>query len=160
MRSQLQVLNLFKKSIILFWTLWWLIALWTDIVGALAHLHFLHRSWALDTNYPFLVESLKIYSLPHAIPTLFFIGIILWSLASAMAFVWASLGLVREEALWLQRAEIAFALSLTYWFAFFIADQWVMKFDLEENHMVQGGFEFLTFLSLYIFPNPTRREQG
>ena len=28
----------------------------------------------------------------------------------------------------------------------------VMKFDLEENHMVQGGFELLTFSSLYLLP--------
>jgi len=140
----------FKKIIILFWTFWWLIALWTDVIGAFAHLGMLKASWAPDTNFPFLVSSLGMYPLPAWIPPVFFIGIILWSLISTIAFCWASLGLYQEKSRWMRRAEIAFIISLAYWLAFFLADQFVMKFDLEENHMVQGGFQLLTFLSLYI----------
>jgi len=144
--------ELFKKVIILFWTLWWLIALWTDIVGALAHIGVLHASWAPDTNYPFLASSLEMYHVPSWLTVLFFIGILLWSLLCTVAFCWASLGLGKNKEVWLRRAEVAFIISITYWLAFFLADQSVMKFDLEENHMVQGGFQLLSYLALYILP--------
>lgn len=143
----------FKKIIVLFWTLWWLIALWTDIVGGLAHLGLLTATWAPDTNYPFLVSSLKMYHLPTLFPTIFFIGIIAWSLIASLAFVYASIKMFTLDVkVAMKYIEIAFILSLTYWLAFFIADQFVMKFDLEENHMVQGGFQLLTFIALYCLP--------
>lgn len=144
--------ELFKKIIILFWAAWWLIALWTDIVGALAHGGWLQATWAPDINYPNLETSLQIYHVPSWLVSFLFAGIIAWSLVSTMAFCWASLSLRQKSTVWMRRAKIAFIISLSYWMAFFLADQAVMKFDLEENHMVQGGFQLLTYLALYILP--------
>lgn len=144
----------FKKIVIFFWAIWWLIALWTDLVGGLAHLDILKKSWAPDLNYPFLEASLKMYSAPEGIIASLFIAILAWSLLSTLAFLWAALGtLTKNTKVWMQRAQVAFTISLTYWLAFFIADQLVMKYDLEQNHMVQGGFQLLTFLALYCLPN-------
>lgn len=142
-----------KKIIILFWTVWWLIALWTDVIGGCAHMGWVQASWAPDTNYPFLVQALKMYSVPNWLPPCFFIGIILWLAFSSSFFCWASLGLKKEKSVWMQRAQHAFIISLTLWFVFFLADQIIMKFDLEENHMVQGGFELLSYLVLWILPD-------
>ncbi|KTD66351.1 hypothetical protein [Legionella spiritensis] len=144
---------LFKKIIVIFWCLWWFIALWTDVVGALAHAGFLVKSWAPDTNYPFLVDSLKMYSAPAWVPVVCITGIILWSLFSALAFLWACMGIKQSAPNRMRRIDAAFIISLSFWLAFFLADQLVVKFDLEENHMVQGGFELLTYLALYILPN-------
>lgn len=151
---------LFKKIIVLFWTLWWLIAFWTDIVGAFAHIGIINASWALDTNYPFLVDALKMYHPPAWVPATLYILIIGWSLLAAAAFFWASVGLAKPDKTWMLRAEMAFVISLTFWLAFFIADQAVMKFDLEENHMVQGGFQLITFLALYILPDEKNNNIG
>ncbi|MBN9231646.1 MAG: hypothetical protein J0I93_12465 [Legionella sp.] len=143
----------FKKIIILFWCLWWLIALWTDILGLLAHYHYLNKSWAPDGNMPFLIQSLAMYPLPAWAPLIFFLGILLWSLVSTLSFIWASLSLNQPFNVWMRKADIAFIISLSYWLAFFIADQMVMKYDLEQNHMVQGGFQLLCYLTLYLLPN-------
>lgn len=145
--------ELFKKILILFWTLWWLIALWTDVTGGLSHLHVLNATWAPDTNYPFLVSTLKLYPIPNWLPILFFMGILFWSLLSALAFLWACLSLHEAIDVWMSRARAAFIISLSFWLAFFLADQMVFKFDLEENHMVQGGFELLCFFALYLLPD-------
>ena len=91
---------LFKKIIILFWTIWWLIALWTDAVGGLAHIGVLNRSWAPDTNYPFLVDSLKMYHVPIWLPGVLFIGILLWSALSALLFLWATMGLMKNSEIY------------------------------------------------------------
>lgn len=148
----------FKKLIILFWTLWWLIALWTDVVGLMAHYGLLNKSWAPDINYPFLLASLEMYKAPEWVTQVAFIGILSLSFLSTLAFCWASAGLHREEHYWLPRADLAFIVSLSFWMAFFIADQLVMKFDLEENHMVQGGFQLLTYLSLYLLPSQNNQQ--
>ncbi len=154
MRIYPQINNLlFKKIIILFWTAWWLIALWTDVVGALAHINLLTASWAKDQNYPYLIQSLSMYHVPSWLPPFLFLGILLWSLITTGFFCWASLGLNRDTGIWLHRAQYAFIISLSYWFAFFIADQVVMNFDLEQNHMVQGGLQLITYLSLYVLPD-------
>ena len=147
----------FKKMIILFWTAWWLIAFWTDIVGALAHLNLLHATWAKDQNYPNLVQSLSMYHVPIWLPQCLFIGIVLGSSITTGLFCWASLGLKRDSDIWLSRAQYAFIISLAYWFAFYIADQIIMNFDLEQNHMVQGGFQLLTYLALYVLPDQNIR---
>jgi hypothetical protein len=149
----------FKKIIVIFWTIWWLIALWTDIVGGMAHLGWLSASWAPDTNYPFLISSLKMYALPVWLPPVFFLGIITWSLVTSLAFIYASFKMFSQGLKSAMKyIEMAFILSLTYWLAFFIADQLVMKFDLEENHMVQGGFQLLTFIALYCLPGKSSSE--
>lgn len=150
-------MQLFKKIIILFWTLWWLIALWTDIVGALRHIHWLDNAWAIDANYPFLVDSLKIYSLPPWLPQLLFGGIIVWLIINVSFFIYACMAFRQNQAIWIHRASTAFIVSLCFWLALFLADQLVMKFDLEENHMVQGMFELITFLCLYLLPDKDRR---
>lgn len=144
---------LFKKIIVLFWTVWWLIALWTDLVGGLAHVGILTASWAIDSNYPHLIDSLIMYHVPSWVPSMLFVAIITWSFFSTATFCWASVGLMEKKSVWMQRAEVAFIISLIFWLAFFLADQLVMKFDLEENHMVQGGFQLLSFLALYILPD-------
>lgn len=137
-----------------FWTIWWLIALWTDAVGSLSYLGILKASWAPDLNYPFLVNSLKMYDVPAWIPPALFIGILIWSLLSTLVFLWASVGVItKNPKIWMKRVQVAFIISLTYWLALFIADQIVMKYDLEQNHMVQGGFQLLTFLAFYWLPN-------
>lgn len=148
----------FKKIIILFWTFWWLIALWTDVIGGLSHLHLIEASFAPDTNYPFLVSSLAMYHPPQWLPALFYIGIVCWSALSFASFAYATAALRQNESLWHQRATIAFIISLTYWFAFLLADQMIMNFDLEENHMVQAGFELLTFFYFFLHPQHQQNE--
>lgn len=143
----------FNKILILFWTLWWLVAFWTDIVGGLAHLNLIHANWTPDRNYPFLVDSLKMYLVPPWVPLFLFIGILICSMLSSLAFCWASLSIINKSATWLRRAQIAYIISLVYWLAYFTADQIIMKYDLEENHMVQGGFELLCFFALYLLPS-------
>jgi len=147
----------FKKIIIIFWTLWWLIALWTDVVGLLAHYGLLVKNWAPDINMPFLIRSLEMYPLPSWAPLLIFIGILLWSMLSAVAFIWTCISLNKESRVWMRRADVAFFISICLWFVLFLADQMIMKFDLEQNHMVQGGFQLLTYLALYLLPVKTQR---
>jgi hypothetical protein len=141
--------NLFKRILVIFWGFWWLIAFLTDFLGGLQHLKLIDLSLNIDTNYPFLVKSLMPFNPPHWLPAYLFIMLMIWALISSLLFFWASLA---SKARWLRLANIAFIVSLGLWLAFFLADQIIMNFDLEANHMVQGGFQLLCFFALYLLP--------
>jgi len=151
--------ELLKKMIIVFWTLWWLIAFFTDFFGILAHFSLLKSTFAKDINYPSMVEALSIYPLPSWVAPLLFLLLLIGLFVISGMFLFACLSLHLHKQIWMQRARYAFVISLNFWFLFFIADQVLLKFDLEQNHMVQGGFEFLCFLALYILPNDNDEEE-
>jgi hypothetical protein len=138
---------MFKRGMVGFWFAWWLIAFLTDLLGGMKHAGALSYDWISDSNYPFLVKSLALYHAPGWLTIVFFIGITAWSLLAALLFCHAFF-----SADFLSRAKSAFIISLGLWLAFFLADQIIMNFDLEQNHMVQGGFELLSFLAMYILP--------
>ena len=143
----------FKKVLIYFWMLWWLIAFLTDFAGAMVQLGLVSGGWLPHSNYPYLVKSLAIYHPPAPLPPFLFAGIICWSFLSTVFFVAAAFTPMSPRQHWLARVNTAYIVSLGLWLAFFIADQIVMKFSLEQNHMVQAGFQLLTFLAIHILPD-------
>ncbi len=143
-----------KQVIVIFWCLWWLVALWTDIIGALAHIGLVKGSWAPDANFPFLVKSLQMYHVPISVCVILYVGIVFMSLLSCIFWINAALITpTRNYTKWFDRANLAFIVSISYWLIFFIMDQLIMNFDLEQNHMVQGGFELLCYLAIHLLPN-------
>ena len=143
----------FKRTIVVFWALWWILAFLTDFLGGLYLLNVFTAPWLPHSNYPSLVESLLQYDAPTWLPGLFFVGIIGWSFLSAGAFTVAALTSRQPSPRWCARVNVAFIVSLGLWFAFFISDQVIMNFDLEQNHMVQGGFQLLTFMAIHLLPD-------
>lgn len=139
----------FKKLLVIFWGTWWLTALWTDLAGGMAYLGWLQADWAPSKNYPFLVDSLKMYALPSWIPALFFIGIIAWMAVACVLFVMAIKAILQKKPFW-HLTHKAFMASMTLWLGFFLADQMIMNYDLEANHMIQGGFQLLCWLFLFV----------
>lgn len=143
----------FKRIIVVFWAVWWLLAFLTDFVGGLKDIGVIAAPWLDASNYPGLVKSLAPYSVPAWLPPILFVGIITWSFLSTVLFVVAAITPLQPEPRWRTRVNTAFIVSLSLWLAFFIADQIVMKFDLEENHMVQGGFQLLSFMAIHLLPD-------
>jgi hypothetical protein len=147
-------IRFFKKALVVFWALWFVIAFFTDFFGWLDTFDNMHISWAGTDNYSFLVKSLHIFSVPDTVAQFLYFGIIAWLFVSSLAFIFASVvGFTSNYSRWLKFANYAFIISLCLWFVFFLADQLVMNFDLEANHMVQAGVEFISYLALYILPD-------
>ncbi|MCP4319102.1 MAG: hypothetical protein GY789_24695 [Hyphomicrobiales bacterium] len=90
-----------------------------------------------------MLTTLAPYDPPGWLPPLHYAGIILWSSASTLFFLAAAGTPLKPRERWLRRVNTAFIVSLCLWLAFFLTDQIVLKFDLEQNHMVQGGFQLL-----------------
>ncbi|WP_170763785.1 hypothetical protein [Ruegeria lacuscaerulensis] len=144
---------LFKQGLVIFWFLWWAFAFLTDFIGGLELLGFTSTPWFDGNNYPFLVKTLEQFGSTTTIDVSLFVGIILWALLSALLFLFAAVTSYERKDIWIRRVDMAFIVSLGLWLAFFLSDQTVMKFDLEENHMVQGGFQLLCYLTIYILPD-------
>ena len=145
-------LAVFKRAIVLFWALWWLLAFLTDLLGALKETGVIAAPWLPHSNYPCLVESLAPYGMPAWLPPLLFAGIIAWALLSAILLGLAAATPTHPQDRWQRRVNAAFVVSLGLWLAFFLADQIVMKFELEVNHMVQGGFQLLCLMAIHLLP--------
>jgi len=143
----------FKRGIVVFWALWWLLAFLTDLIGGLKEVGVIAAPWLPHTNYPGLVEALAPYDPPGWLPPALFVGIIAWSLLSTLLLGLAASTPAQPSTRWLRRVNTAFIASLGLWLAFLLADQVAMKFELEGNHMVQGGFQLLCLMAIHLLPN-------
>lgn len=143
----------FKQSLVVFWLLWWAFAFLTDFIGGLELLGVTSTPWFDGHNYPFLKKTLEQFGASTAVDLFFFVGIILWLLLSTFFFLIATVTPYSNKKIWLKRCDTAFIVSLGLWLTFFLADQTVMNFDLEENHMVQGGFQLLCYLTIHLLPD-------
>ena len=141
----------FKKISVVFWLLWWVTTLWTDIIGYIVYFYGFRASWASAGNFLFLVRSLKKYSVPFIVDKLLYIGIIFISFIVFIMFLYATIKITSRE--WLKYANIAFIFALLYWMLFFISDQIVMNFVLEANHMIQASFMLLNFIVINLLPD-------
>ena len=151
-------LAFFKRIIVIFWFVWWLLAFLTDFSNGLKELGAVTTVWLAGTNYPFLVQTLDAFGVPGWLPPTLFVGIIVWSFSSTILFAIAAITPLHPASRWRARVNNAFIVSLGLWLAFFLADQVVMKFDLEQNHMVQGGFQLLCFLAIHLLPDDHHAE--
>lgn len=140
----------FCKFLPFYWLFWWATALWTDVTGAMKVVGLIDAKWAYADNYHFLVKSLHMYSIPSWLPAVFLILIIMSLAAVTAVFAMACYLQIKQRPQWETWTVYAFMLSLCLWMGFFIADQLIMNFDLEQNHMVQGGFEMLCFIFFVI----------
>ena len=147
----------FKQVLVAFWALWWAIAFLTDFNGGLIQLGFTTTKWLAGDNYPSLHNTLAAYGTPTWLAVMLFVGIICWSGLSTLLLAKAALTPFRPREGWLKSVDRAFIVSLGLWLAFFIADQIFLKFGLEENHMVQGGFQLLSYIAIHILPDDARQ---
>lgn len=143
----------FKFALVVFWALWWLIAFLTDVAGGLKEMGVIAGAWLPGTNYQFMLQTLAPFGAPVWLSVVFFVGIICWSGLSTVLLAAAAATPMQPRSLWFRRVNTGFIVSLGLWLAFFIADQIVMKFDLEQNHMVQGGFQLLCFMAIHLLPD-------
>lgn len=142
----------FKRIIVLFWAIWWLLAFLTDVLGGLKQIGAIAAPWLRNSNYPDLVAALAPYAPPDWLAPVLFVGIIAWSLLTTILFAIATVTPMQPSDRWRWRVNNAYIVSLSFWLAFFLADQIVMNFAFEQNHMVQGGFQLLTFLAIHLLP--------
>ena len=111
----------FKRIIVVFWALWWMLAFLTDFLGGLYLLNVFTEPWVPHSNYPAVVTSLVQYDAPNWLPAVFFVGIIAWSLLSALAFIVAALTPAQPSQRWRERiiwCKAAFSYSPSWRFTF------------------------------------------
>lgn len=152
------IIQKFKQMTVFTWALWWSIALATDFTEALQDFGWLQLRWHAE-NYPFLVTTLSKYGLPEWVSLVCYVGIILWMIGLTILFWRAAITPYAQRATWLSRVNLAFTVGLGLWFAFYLADQLVLDFSLEQNHMVQGNAMFISFIALYVLPDRLNAER-
>lgn len=138
---------------VLFWTIWWIIALITDLVSVFAFFNYLPPTFTHSSSYNDVISTIELYHLPSCLAPILFFAIQLWLIIICIFFIHASLNLRKAKTIWVSHAEKAFIISLCLWLTFFLADQIFLKFSLEENHMAQATFQFISYLFLLSYKN-------
>ncbi len=148
--------NLLKKVIVIFWTVWWGLVFWYNIFGVFVQFNYINGYMPFNLNYEILKEVLSRYNLNESVTALLYSFITFWCLLIFLLFTMATININQAEARWMKRAEAAFVLSITFWFAFFLADKIFMKYELEKAHMLQGGFQLISLIALFTLPSNSR----
>ncbi len=142
--NELIILNIIQRGIILFWGLWFSVVTITDVVNVLQGNNYLPKSFILSSkNYDLVINLFSTYGLhsPRIILFLFSI-IILWAFTIAISF-WVAF-------FWftLERAYLAFLLSLSMTAFFILFDEVFIQYELEHGHIIRIA---LQLISLWVF---------
>lgn len=113
----------FKRTLMLFWVLWWLVAFLTDLGGAMFQLGWFSENWLPHSIYPYLVKTIALFDPRQFLARLLFAGIICWLFLSTAFFVRAVFTSTLRRDVWIARVNSAFINSLALWLAIFTADQ-------------------------------------
>ncbi|MEQ8781815.1 MAG: hypothetical protein RIE06_19300 [Roseibium album] len=102
----------FKRTLMLFWVLWWLVAFLTDLGGAMLQLGWFSENWLPHSIYPYLVKTIALYDPRQFLARLLFAGIICWLFLSTAFFVRAVFTSTLRRDVWIARVNSAFINSL------------------------------------------------
>ena len=141
-------LRAIKQGLLLFWAAWTGIIVATNGAEALKALHLLPALWApASGNYLMMITVGSVYGTSRWIMSTLFAGVILWQVAGAATFGRAVLS-TRGNIAGNQVVGLAFAVNLSLWAAFMIADEVFLAYGLEDTHRGIFAAQLLTLLAI------------
>lgn len=146
-----------KRGLLLFWTVYFLLVLATNLADGLKSLRILPAGWVFASgNFGLMIKVTRIYNIPHWFVGLLFLGVCLWETAAVYCF-WRAFrdfrGVTREGMSVVYRA---FAASLGLWAAFVIADEFLIVYEqggLEGAHLLLFITHLVTLMAIRLLPD-------
>ncbi len=143
-----------KRGALLFWALWFSIALSTNITDGLKAFEVLPDTWGFASgNYLFMQTVTSIYSFPEWLVAVLFLGVLLWEGLAMWLFWRAFKDFKGIKGPGLDHAYTAFAVSLALWASFMLADEILIAYEVEQVHRTLFGLELITLLALRLLPD-------
>lgn len=144
-------MNLLKRSLLLFWAVWFTIVFLTNAFDAAKAAGLLDESWMLASgNYGFITATTARYHTPAWMNAVMFAGVILWEGLAALLFWRASFKRLGEPG---RSARVAaFTVSLMLWAAFMIADEIFIAYQVEAAHVRLFVAQLATLLAVECLP--------
>jgi hypothetical protein len=147
-----------KRMLLGFWAAWHTLVFATNLCDAGKALGLLGEGWAFASgNYRFLVETTARYGTPSWVNGLLFGGVLCWEGSAAVLFWLAFRGRRREST---RLVYAAFAVSLTLWAAFALADEAFIAYAVEGTHLRLFTAQLATLLAVELLPEGNRAGQA
>ena len=145
-------LYLLKRGVLLFWALWFALALATNAFDALKAAGALAAGWSFASgNYAFMREVTAVHGAGPWLTNALFAGVLVWE---GLAFWLHGRAVVLFRDPGCRRpAVVAFAVSLALWSAFILADEVFIAYAVEATHMRLFVAELVSLLVVLLLPD-------
>lgn len=144
---------LIKRGVLLFWALWFSIAVITNVTDGLKALAVLPEQWRFASgNYFLMAKVTALYHTPEWVVAVLFIGVMVWETVAAALFWRSFMNFAGIERQGQAELHTAFAVSLSLWGAFLIIDEIFIVYTIEQAHRELFGLELITLLFLKLVP--------
>lgn len=135
-----------KRLVLAFWTAYFAVICLTNTLDLLQGMGLLPGDWRyLSGNLPLLLRTLGGVGLPSGLAGLLLAGVALWQGATAWLF---GRVLIRGEPL-----EAAFVAGAGLWAVFLVADELLLRYDLEAVHLRLLMAQMVSFLVVSLLPD-------
>jgi hypothetical protein len=139
--------SLLKHGLLLFWAAWLSLVFTTNVLDAARATGLLQESWAFASgNYAFLCQTTARYGTPSWLNGVLFAGVICWQGLAAVLF-WLAWREYRGRMLY-----PAFAVGLSLWAAFILADEVFMAYAVAATHWRLFIAQLVTLLAVELLP--------
>ncbi len=152
--------QVFKRSLILFWSVWLSIVFATNLADALKSLGLLDEQWQFASgNYAFMASTTARYSVPGWANAILFAGVILWELLATILFwlLWWETRSAKPACA--KRLYPALLSALMLWAAFAIAYEVLIIYaqhsNVESTHFRLFIAQLVTLLAVVLLPEAT-----
>ncbi len=143
-----------KLGLLVMWTAWFSLVVFTNAFDALKMLGVLPQRWRFASqNFQQLRDAVAVYSAPSWLAGVLYAGVIAWQLVIA-AFMWrALLASAAAGQLALAAIDAAFFLALGLWAAFLLAEEIFKQYQTESKHILLFMAQLLTLSALHLLPD-------
>jgi hypothetical protein len=146
--------SLFLKRILLaFWAVWLTLVFATNLFDGGKAIGLLGESWVFASgNYRFLAETTARYGTPAWLDKLLFLGVVVWEGVAFLLFWLACWTFRGREKGSMSLLYTAFAVSLSLWAAFLLADEVFIAYAVEGTHLRLFIAQLATLLAVVLLP--------
>jgi hypothetical protein len=148
-------LGLIKRGILLFWALYFLLVLSSNLVDGLIAAGLVSEGFAFASgNYALIEIVTSRYGVADGINAILFLGVLVWEALAAALFSRASLQFPAEAGR--RDARLAFGVGLALWAVFILVDELFIAYHiagLESTHVSLLSAQFITLLALELLPS-------
>ncbi|HET7909750.1 MAG TPA: hypothetical protein VFL19_03490 [Nitrospira sp.] len=142
-----------KLGLLLFWALWYLFALTTNLCEGFEQLRIFPRTWSFASrNFRAIAQATSRYSVSRRLPGFLFFGVLCWQVAAVVLFTSAIAVSALAGALDSQAVNAAFIAGLSLWSAFMLADEFLQQYEVEHAHVLFFMAQLLTLIALHQLP--------
>ena len=143
-----------KLGLLLFWCLWFSIVFLTNLFEGFRVLRVVPITWKFAShNFKPVEHATAGYHAPLWLPRFLFSGILLWQLLAVIYFSRATILSFYGWTAGRGPANAAFAVGLSLWAAFMIADEIFKEYDTQRSHVLFFIAQLATLLALHVLPS-------